>query len=84
MTDEDTRFRREFGYLNTLDRAVPVGSGGPVPWDAALVEVFTTLYFIMNDTGGFSRGEPAYPDRIELKAPELPAELRGTVVINPF
>ncbi|WP_343894165.1 hypothetical protein [Craurococcus roseus] len=77
---DDERFRREFGYHSTLDRAVPVGPSGPVPWDAALVEVFAILFFIVHDTGGFRRGKPAYPDKIELKAPEL----RGTVVTNKY
>jgi hypothetical protein len=81
---ESTRFRREFGWLHTLDRAVPVAPTAPVPWDAALAEVFATLFFLLHDTGGFRRGEPAYPDRMELKAPELPAELRGTVVASKY
>jgi len=81
---ESTRFRRESGRLHTLYRTVPAAPGGPVPWDAALVEVFATLFFLLHDAGGFRRGEPAYPDRIELKTPELPAELRGTVVTNKY
>ena len=59
-----------------------MGPGGPVPWNAALVEVFATLFFYMHDTEGFASGRSAYPDKIELKAPELPADLRGTVVAN--
>lgn len=84
VIDESTRFRREFGRLHTLDRAVPVGSGGLVPWDAALVDIFATLFFLLHDTDGFRLGKPAYSDRIELRAPELPAELRGTVVTNKY
>jgi hypothetical protein len=53
-----------------------------VPWDAALAEIFATLFFLLHDAGGFRRGEPAYPDRIESKAPEPPADPRGTVVTN--
>ena len=63
---------------------MPAGPSGPVPWNAALVEIFATLFFIMHDAEGFASGRAAYPDKTELKAPELPAELRGTVVANRY
>lgn len=81
---DSERFRRRFGQFHTLDRAVPVGPGGPVPWDAALVGIFATLFFMLHDAEGYRRGEHAYPDKIELRAPELPAELRGTVATNKY
>lgn len=55
-----------------------------MPWDAALVEIFATLFVIMRDAEGFASGRAAYPDKIELKAPELPAELRGTFVADKY
>lgn len=81
---DSERFRRQFGDLSTLNWAEPVGPSGPVPWDAALVEIFATLFFMLHDAGGFRRGEPAFPDRIELNAPQLPAHLRGTIVTNKY
>lgn len=78
-TEDRHAFRRRHGALSRLHAA---GGGAGLAWTSEVIVTLATLYFILTDTAGFQIGRAAYPDVLEILAPEIPQALRRRVV-NP-